>query len=43
MKIYIQEHSAHAGKWIYNGFAHAWEYLDHKVKFINDLNFIESD
>lgn len=37
MKIYIQEHSFHAGKWIYSGYAHAWAYLDYEVVFINDL------
>lgn len=41
MNIYIQEHNGHAGKWIYNGYAHAWEYLDHKVIFINDLSEVD--
>ena len=38
MKIYIQDHASHAGKWIYTGYAHAWAYLDYEVKFINDLS-----
>jgi len=43
MKIYIQDHSSHAGKWIYNGYAHAWTYLDHEVKFINDLSEVDTN
>lgn len=43
MKIYIQDHLSHAGKWIYNGFAHAWAYLDHEVKFINDLSEVKTN
>lgn len=40
MKIYIQRHTEFAGKWIYSGYAHAWAYLNHEVKFINNLQEI---
>jgi hypothetical protein len=43
MKIYIQRHSEFAGKWIYSGYAHAWAYLDHQVKFISQLEEIKDD
>ena len=43
MKIYIQDHACHAGKWIYSGYAHAWAYLDHEVKFINDLSEVKTN
>jgi hypothetical protein len=43
MKIYIQRHNEFAGKWIYSGYAHAWAYLDHQVKFINDLQEINEN
>jgi len=43
MKIYIQDHVSHAGKWIYSGYAHAWAYLDHEVKFINDLSEVNTN
>lgn len=40
MTIYIQFHPAHAGKWIYNGYAHAWLYHGFQIKFIKSLNEI---
>lgn len=43
MKIYIQRFPHLAMKWIFNGYAHAWAYLDHKVIFINDLNEIKDN
>lgn len=43
MKIYIQDHASHAGKWIYTGYAHAWAYLDYEVKFINDLSEVKNN
>jgi len=42
MLIYIQRHPQFAGKWIYNGYAHAWAYLDHQVKFINSLDEVNT-
>jgi len=43
MKIYIQFHPAHAGKWIYNGYAHAWLYHGFEIKFIKSLNEIDEN
>jgi spore maturation protein CgeB len=43
MKIYIQDHASHAGKWIYSGYAHAWAYLDHQVVFINNLSEVKTN
>lgn len=43
MKIYIQNHSSNAGKWIYSGYAHAWAYLDHEVKFIEELSEVKGN
>lgn len=42
MLVYIHRHSSFAGKWIYNGYAHAWAYLDHQVKFIDSLDEINT-
>ena len=42
MKIYIQLHEFGAGKWIYNGYAHAWIYHGYQVEFISSLNQIDT-
>lgn len=41
MIIYLQDHQAHAGKWIYQGYAHAWAFLDHEVRFINNIDEVK--
>jgi hypothetical protein len=43
MKIYIQYHAAHAGKWIYSGYAHAWLYHGFEVEYIKSLEDIKED
>jgi hypothetical protein len=35
MTVYIQEHTAGAGKWIYTGYKHAWESIGHNVVLFN--------
>lgn len=40
MKIYIKEHKAHAGRWIYQGYYKAWESLGYDVEFFTNLNEI---
>jgi len=42
MLTYIQRHPSHAGKWIYNGYAHAFAYLDQNVVFIDKLDEINT-
>jgi len=41
MKIYIQKHDSNAGKWIYNGYSHAWIYKEFSVQFINSLSEVK--
>ena len=41
MKIYIQHHPAHAGKWIYAGYAHAWLYHQFEVEYFKTVNQIK--
>ena len=43
MKIYIKKHEAHAGKWIYDGYAKAWNFLGHEVDFYNELEDIKDN
>jgi len=43
MKIYIQRNRQNAWKWIGNGYAHAFIYLDHQVEFIDDLSEINDN
>ena len=43
MKIYIQNHDSNAGKWIYNGYCHAWIYKEFSVQFINSLSEVNDD
>jgi hypothetical protein len=43
MKIYIQNHSSNAGKWIYNGYSHAWIYKEFSVQFIDSLSEVNDD
>jgi len=42
MLTYIQRYPSHAGKWIYNGYAHAFAYLDQNVVFIDKLDEINT-
>tara|TARA_R110000824_G_scaffold56794_3_gene155104 strand:- start:4750 stop:5637 length:888 start_codon:yes stop_codon:yes gene_type:complete len=39
MKMYIEKHAAHAGKWIYEGYKSAWENIGYDCEFINVKNF----
>lgn len=41
MRIYIQENTQNAWKWIGSGYAHAFAYLDHEVIFIKNLSEID--
>lgn len=43
MKIYIKKHEASAGKWIYQGYANAWNFLGYEVGFYNDLQEIKNE
>jgi hypothetical protein len=43
MKIFIQSHDSHAGKWIYRGYSHAWIYKGFSVEFINSLSEVKID
>jgi hypothetical protein len=40
---YIKHHPHSAGKWIYEGYARAWEFLGFNVKFFNELSEIKND
>jgi hypothetical protein len=42
MKIYIKRHKHHAGKWIYGGYARAWEQLGYDVEFFDSLSQIST-
>jgi len=42
MKVYIKHHPSNAGKWIYEGYKNAWEYLGYQVIFYNSLDEIET-
>tara|TARA_Y100000034_G_C6889873_1_gene409195 strand:- start:129 stop:1034 length:906 start_codon:yes stop_codon:yes gene_type:complete len=43
MKIYIKSHKTHAGKWIYAGYARAWEELGYDVEFFDSLKQINDN
>jgi hypothetical protein len=43
MKILVPEISEHAGKWIYEGYAKAWENLGHEVERYSEFNFQDAD
>ena len=40
MKVYIKNHPAHAGKWIYEGYRRAWTALGYDVEYFTSLNEI---
>jgi len=39
-QIFIRNHPAHAGYWIYRGYAKAWESLGYQTHFYDDVNEI---
>jgi len=41
MKVYIKNHPAHAGKWIYEGYERAWTSLGYDVEYFTSLNEID--
>jgi hypothetical protein len=43
LKIYVQRTRSNAWKWISNGYAHAFAYLDNPVTFIDDLLEIKTN
>lgn len=43
MKIYCIQYNAHAGKWIYNGYAKAWESMGYSVENLNDIDSVMND
>ena len=40
MRVYIKNHPAHAGKWIYEGYKRAWMALGYDVKYFSNLSEI---
>ena len=40
MKVYIKNHPAHAGKWIYEGYRRAWTALGYDVEYFSSLSEI---
>lgn len=42
MLTYVQRYPYYAGRWIYNGYAHAFAYLDQNVVFIDSLDEINT-
>ena len=43
MKVYIREHREGAGKWIYEGYANAWEALGYEVELYDKLLNIKAN
>jgi spore maturation protein CgeB len=43
MKVYIKNHAFGAGKWIYKGYANAWESLGHQVEYYDKLLDIKDE
>jgi hypothetical protein len=41
MKVYIKNHPAHAGKWIYEGYKRAWTALGYDVQYFTNLSEIK--
>lgn len=41
MKIYVKDHAHNANKWIYNGYASAWNHLGFDVKRYNEIKEID--
>ena len=40
MRVYIKNHPAHAGKWIYEGYKRAWMALGYDVEYFSNLSEI---
>lgn len=40
MKVYVKNHPAHAGKWIYEGYKRAWTALGYDVEYFTSLGDI---
>jgi hypothetical protein len=43
MKVYIKKHSAHAGKWIYEGYKNAWNSLGYDTLFYSDIKSLKKE